>query len=570
MMAGQRAGTTQHLGLVFAIFAGAAAVMFGRAPLALVAPRPCPGLPELATLALARLTPALPVALWIAWVNGVVLFVGITWVTRLAQRVCANIPIGTAAGFAVAAWTVASPSSTLLHGAGVLLTAAVAWQALSVDRFTSRVTTWVPLAAAAAVWPPSAAACALTFLFAARATRRFDRATVVAAFAIAAVAALASAVALRGAGGAAIVACLAPGRPSNVVANGWGAVSAAGPYVCALAALGLMAWRRRVDAWLLVPVALLLPGPQQPSLSVLSVALGIAASCGLVELARACRTGPGGRFAAALLVLLAPALAWQTSRAAPPPVADAHTFGHDRLSFALVQRLVGPLPPDARVVSEDANTDVLLRGLRREDMTMRASDDMSEVALALSKHQRVFALPLAQRALAQHGYRLDDVGPGVAEVRAGAECRVVTNEWRRVEDLEATQSFTLVARTPSEAGPVVVYASFDTPPRLAPVDWPTPALRGFYTTVYDSTVAEDRARLSQDVSDDGAPADRIVRDRRYLARLELWRTPTAPMRLTVALGAQPHDVNAQVIARTEPRRLMVCPTYAHDVGRFGG
>jgi hypothetical protein len=115
---------------------------------------------------------------------------------------------------------------------------------------------------------------------------------------------------------------------------------------------------------------------------------------------------------------------------------------------------------------------------------------------------------------------------------------------------------------------VVVYAGFDARPELAAVEWPSAAQRGFYTTVYDLSSADDRSHLSQDVADDGAPTDRVALRRRFVARLELWRTPAAPLRLTVTLGAQPHEVLARVIAKAEPRRLWLCPSYPHEVRRF--
>ncbi|MEO8482598.1 MAG: hypothetical protein ABI634_10340 [Acidobacteriota bacterium] len=567
-MAGQRSDPTQRLGLALAVTVGlAAAATLARTPRVPMPSRPCAGLPELITFGLAHLTPTLPISFWMSWLDAGLLFCGIALTTRLAQRVAGSVFAGTAAGAALGAWVIAAPAFTLLFGAGPLM-AVVAFSFLLDEPRDRRLHLAVTLAVVAAIWPSMTLACALVVILASRGVRPSNAAGLIGACAIGAVAAIVHWAASGAAPAVTLVSCLIPDR-TLMLTTVSAAASSAGPYVCILAVFGAFSRRADIRLWPAMAVAVLVAGSlavvQPPGPAVLAVLLCLAAAAGLSETARICRPGPGGRVAAVVLVVLVPILAWQSLLAATRPQVDARTFGHDRLSLALTRRIVAALPPDARVLSEDAVADVLIKTSSGPHLPI----EVPEIAGALSRGSRVFALPLAQRELGQLGYRLDDLMGGVAEVHAGAECRGVTSEWRNVPDLDAVPAFTMVARTPAEAGPVVVYASFDVRPRLSADEWPAVAMRGFYTTVYDLGSAGDRAHLAQDVSDDKAPAERIGRERAFVARLELWRTPTAPLRLTVGWGFQPREVVARVIARSDPRRFMLCPTYPHVVRPFG-
>jgi hypothetical protein len=563
-MDGQRGDTTWRLGLAFAILAGAA-VTLSQAPLALVPPRPCAALPELTTLWLARFAPHLPVAASLTWLNAIVLLVGVAWMTRLVQRV-SNTLIGTAVGVAIAAWAVGAPRLEALHGAGPLLAAAVLSPLIAGAPRSHRLALSLSLALVSTMWPSSTLACTVLFVIASRMILPFDRTAVVGAGTIMVTGTLTVLAAAGITSGATAASCLIPGLPSYLAVTG--ALSTVGPYVTALAALGLFARRHDLSVWLGFAIAVFLLGSSQASLSAAPVAFAVPAACGLAETIRACRTGPGGRLAAALLVALVPVLAWQASAASPAPFPDVHTFGHDQLSLSLTQRLVAALPQGARVVSEDAVGDVLVRAASHDRSAPPLSREANAISAALSKGERVFALPLAQRDLGQLGYRLEDVLPGLAEVHAGAACHLATSEWRSLDNLDGASALTLAARTAAETGPVVIYATLEARPALDTVEWPATALRGFYTTIYDPSSAEDRAHLAQDVVDDGAPAERVGRDGAFVARLELWRTPNAPLRLTVTLGVRPGEVIARVIAKSEPRRLWLCPAYMHAVQRI--
>jgi hypothetical protein len=368
--------------------------------------------------------------------------------------------------------------------------------------------------------------------------------------------------------------CFGPADVRMGLSAGLTQVRMVGPYVWALAALGLFARRTAFRFWPSLAMAILVIASwglaAQPPLPLTAVLLTVSAAIGLTELVNACGRGFGGRAAAAALVALAPLLAFQALRASPRPLPDldASAHGHAGLSAERVRRLMAALPADAGVVSEDATTDLLIRASRpRGAVTLpRQADRMDQ---ALNRGDDIRALPLAQEELMQLGYRMDDSAAGMAVVRPGGDCHLVTGVWRSLGDLDAATAFTLVARTPDEAGPIVVYAAFDTRPALDASGWPTSARRGFYTTVYDLSKGDDRSHLEQDLADDGAtglPGDGI---RAFVARLELWRTPAAPLRLTVGLGARPRLTVAHVLARALPRHLLLCPTYPHAVGGLG-
>ena len=572
MMAGQRADPTQRLGLSLAVLAGVVSVALSRAPMALVPARLCAGLPELGTSWLARVTPDLPLSMPLTWLNGLALAVGIAWTTRLAQRLSGGLIIGTAAGAAAGVWASASPQFALLHSAGLLVTAASVQQMVCVRDRDRGFSLWAALTVVAAIWPQMAVVCGLAFALAS-ASRQSSRVILgLGVVAMMAVASLVNVGASSPSSALSVAACLAPGPGFDALANGLVAVSTVGPYVCALAALGLFARRDElVDRRSLSVVVFVLGSlliSQHPALPVLATLLCLAAAGGMAETVRACRSGPGGRLAALLLVALVPVLAWQSRHGAPLPIADVTTYGHQQVSLGLMRRLLVAVPPGARIVSEDATTDVLVRTSQQAG-TPERDTDANLIGASLARHERVFALPLSQEGLGQLGYRLEDVSGGLAEVRQGTECRPATTEWRSLPEFAFAPSFTLVARTSSEEGPVVVYATFDTRPTLSAVQWPPASLRGFYTTIYDLGSVDDRAHLSQDLSDDAAPANQVGGGRPFVARLELWRTPAAPLRLTVDLGVEPRLALARVIARSGPKRLLLCPTYLHRAGRLG-
>ncbi len=568
-MAWQRGDTTQWPGLALAVLAGLAATAFGHAPPALTPSSACPGLPELATFGLARLTPDVPVSVWITRSHDIVLILGVAWTSLLAQRLTGRLLIGTAVGGAVAAWATASPEFVMFHGAGPLAVAAVLWPICAGRPPMRRIALCVALAGTAAMWPTSTVACALLFVAASRTMGATTTSSLLGASVVAGTGTIVLRAAMSAAPLPLLGSCLIPDLRLAAVSHSVGALVGAGPYVLALAALGIFIRRQDVRAWLWMGVAFFLLCSPQAFASAAPPTLAIAAASGLLEVIRLCRGGPGGRLAAVLLVALLPALAWQSALAAPAADPSAGAFGHDRLSLTLMRRLVAARPAGALLLSEDATTDAVARAARPGFATSTISRDPNQVSDALSRGDRVLAFPVAQVELKQLGFRLDDVLPGLAEVHAGGACQLATSEWRSLGGFDAAGALTLAARTPAEAGPVVAYAAFDTRPVLGASAWPAVARRGFYTTVYDLGSTEERAHLRQDVSDDGAPVGALGGGRPFVARLELWRTPTAPLRLTVTLGAQPHDVLARVIAKAGARRLSLCPSYPHAIRRMG-
>ncbi len=367
-------------------------------------------------------------------------------------------------------------------------------------------------------------------------------------------------------------------RPSLVIAGLGGALARAastiGPYVCALAALGAFTCARRnrlARAGALLAFVLLLTALDETTgASSIGVVIWLAASVGLIEILRMCRPSIGGRLAAMIFVVLVPLLQWQdwwTSR----PQTRAADYGHERLSLDALVDAIDELPADAALATEDASTHVLLRAARaRANARVPPAVGRDAAALRTALATRtVFAMPRAQAELQDWGFRLEDTQtPGLARVSFGGECRAIGDTWRPVDDLESATAWALVARTPSEAGPVVVYAGFDARPHLETIDWPPAALRGLWPSLYVMSSAVDRAELQRVMKDDDVPVDRQSIAAPFVGRLRLWRTPDAPARLSLSLGAAPRQIIARVVAAADPKYLTLCPAFPHAVRSF--
>jgi hypothetical protein len=374
------------------------------------------------------------------------------------------------------------------------------------------------------------------------------------------------------------VACVLPSRasivPVAVASRLMAVLAAAGPYVCALAVFGAVllagriAWRRHLPLLLFVAGTAIVGEPDQ--IAAAAMVIWMAAAVGLREIVRVCRSGFGGHLAAVLLVALVPLLQWQhwAARRAQP---DASASRHGRMSVTDAIRVLEALPVGADLVREDAVVDLLTRAASR-DRGRAEPDFITPEAVDVTRRltgtpaRRVFALPAGQKALEGLGFQLADTElPGLAEVHPGGRCRGVGTEWRQVDDLETAPAFSIVAAHADEAGPIVLYAGFDTRPDLGNANWPASARRGFYTSVYEMATMNGRSQFTIDRDADGLSVEAFAGDRPFVARLELWRTPTAPAALITTLGAPPHDVVARVTAPREPKRLTLCPVTPHDI-----
>jgi hypothetical protein len=488
--------------------------------------------------------------------------------------------LGAATGLTIGLSVTAAPEFVLLQDAGLLVTAAIGLL-LATHARSGRddALLWLAMSLAVSIWPALTLPCVVAYAIDGWISRAGDcrpgmrtiaraAAPVVGVLAIAALTQYAADSLL---GVPESLACIVPNAGGAFLSQVVSPLIGAGPYVCALAALGLFTHRRTLLSSMALPIVVLIAGTltidPRPPLHTWAITVFLAAGCGLVEATRACRDGVGGRLAAAMLIVLMPALVWQSSAVRVAGRVDAHLFGHDTLSLMSLSRVLATMPSNARLVSEDALSDVLVRAVSRTPPIVIPREP-TVVSHALETGQPLYALPVAQHELEAIGYRLTDGDvSGVAEVTRGAECQAATGEWRSTKEWSASASISLVAQTPNEAGPVVVYVSLDKLPALKPIGWPAGTERGFYTTVYDLSLVDDRSHLSQDVRDDAVGGD-VVDGRRFVARLELWRTPAAPSRLTVDFGAAPHLVQARVAPRAAVQRLLLCPTFRHAVQPF--
>jgi hypothetical protein len=326
----------------------------------------------------------------------------------------------------------------------------------------------------------------------------------------------------------------------------------AGIYALALAALGaFVLWLRRdvrlavaMTYAVVVGAAVLWSGQTADALAPAVVSLWLLTAVGLEETLRQCRRGPGGRLAAALLVALLPGLPF--ARPAPRVPAEWTPFGQDSLSRESMQRVLGAMPDGAVLVRDDAMTDILLRSLggvsRRTGKSLRIVDRDSTAlaAEAARPDAAVYALPSAASVLSLRAFALSNgLLPGLARVRRVGSCDGVTADWRAVLSLTSSRTFALVAGDAASHGPIVLYVASDAPFAARPVDWPGATTRGFSWDVFDR--APDGSELAREGSfaEDAAPRQGLWRDAPHVARLEVWRTPDAPLSLGVDLGATP-------------------------------
>jgi hypothetical protein len=337
-------------------------------------------------------------------------------------------------------------------------------------------------------------------------------------------------------------------------------VAPAGIYALALAALGaFVLWLRRdvrlavvMTYAVVVGAAVLLWSDQTAdALAPAVVSLWLLTAVGLEETLRQCRRGPGGRLAAALLVALLPGLPFV--RPAPRLPAEWTPFGQESLSRQSMQRVLGAMPDGAVLVRDDAMTDVLLRSLadvaRRTGKSLRVVDRDSAVlaAEAARADSVVYALPSTSSVLPLRAFALSDgLLPGLARVRRAGSCDAITAGWRALSSLASSRTFAVVAAADASHGPIVLYVASDTPFAAQPIDWPGATTRGFSWDVFDRAPDGSESAREGSFAEDAALLQGVWLDAPHVARLELWRTPDAPLDLGVDLGTTPVAAMARV------------------------
>lgn len=254
-------------------------------------------------------------------------------------------------------------------------------------------------------------------------------------------------------------------------------------------------------------------------------------------------------------------------------VQDADTERSDAPAAASWSRnsfleVISLLPDDAALVTEDAMTTLLERALPsrvRERRALGAVAPVDTQVTAQLTHTRVFALPQAARMLGQQGFRIVPHGirEELAEVLTGAPCSaVLTPEWQSHPTVATAGAFTLVADDSDSRGPVYVFIRSAEPLTVAAANWPSGAERGFHLRTFGVTSANaPDARLQFDLAAYGAESQLSLLEGPWVARIEMWRVPGAPLVLPVTMGAVPAHIVARLAGSDANQQIRLCPMF---------
>ncbi len=377
--------------------------------------------------------------------------------------------------------------------------------------------------------------------------------------------------------------CLLPTRGLPAIggtARAFGDVVAHSPLAGALAMLGLLSMSRltRSIAWSLMALAvasfsgaIIEPTPQPGTMAAFVVAFWILAATGLREVWEAVRHTAGGRVGAAALSLTLVGL--QVLHAAGRDPRGRMPDGHERVTAAAMGTLVGEMPRGAALVEEDAVTDLLFRALpgrlRSADRLHIVPRDSAAVAAGMAGG-RVFVLPRSQRVLQHLGLELTHAGrdgvSGLAEVRRAHACTpLLTDQPSPLPQLSGRTQMALVAEDELSRGPIVILLPADMPLSMLPVDWPPEAVRGFHGRTFSLTHPGDQRDLAEESRAYGLPPHPQPSPTRFVSRIEVWRTPGAPLVLPMSLGGMAGTGTARLLSTTPGQHLRLCPSFPFDV-----
>jgi hypothetical protein len=580
------------LGWGLAATAAAVGVLLARTPTLLTDSVECAGLGNLLAIATVRLLPSAPIGSVFGWTHIAFSMLALMLIWRLSLQLTGRTLIATAITLAIAFTTPLTPVLAPTSAAALAAAALAALLLLRAARSTGVARrraggqAVAGLAATAAFVPPLTAALSLTAAWQAwqawadapMSRRRY--AAVLAAAGVAASAAivtwlLPSTPAVVAHGGGSVLGCLLPrGFSVAMLATAiTGTFDGAGLLLVALAALGLFGIRSGLPLTgplasfaLLPPTAALLANSPNPSILAPSlIAVWALAAVGVEHIGK--RPHRLAFAVSVLLCILLPALQW-SRWAGHAPDPRRQPAGHDRLSEESFSRVIAVLPPNSTLVDDGAATHLLARAVfaswqRAGKSFRRVGRDPDDIRQALAD-TRVFALPRAQQTLPHQGFVLDDTlrptVAGLAEVRAGAPCTPLSNEWTTVASAGSTDGLALVALSESAAGPVVVYVGGPSPFVPSPMNWPERAHRGFVFQHFDMSMDGHREVLEREQHTDAAPLDATVFHSAYVLRLELWRVPGAPWVLPVRLGSVPAAGLARPLDLSTDPRLLICPS----------
>jgi hypothetical protein len=355
-----------------------------------------------------------------------------------------------------------------------------------------------------------------------------------------------------------------------------------GPFALALVALGGFAewqrgaWRRGAVAVVvaIAGTALVSGTPMSPAVAVAPVAVLLwwLAGLGLDELVAAIGTRPSARIVGALVLVLVPALA--ASRRVTEERDDwVRPRGHDQQTLRRTTIVLNLVPQEATFVQEDATVDVLLRaavfgGRRRAKPISVVAPQRDAVAQALES-RTVFAYPRRQEDLSLRGFVVDQTAAarlaadnsrqleGIAAVTGHRLCQIVG---RSFADFSGTSDrIALSADSESARGPAVIYLGGTTAGAPGPDGWSPRMLRGFGFFTFDQLTPAGSERLRAEARAAGLPLTHPILAEPFVVRLNLHRTPRAPLGLPVVLGAS-FDIGLVKLEEgaADTGRLTVC------------
>ena len=504
---------------------GPAVLLLRRDVVELASPSACPGVLELISVGLVRLQPGLRIGLVFDLLRALIVTGALAAFTTIAWRETKNIVVAIAAAAAVGLSPLFPPTLA----------------------------------------PPSEAAafgvCAVVIWLAGSTRAGGGRSSVVRrsiAVAILAAAVFVPGWLLGGTTGARS-ACVLPQGSGQRIADAVAAV----PFWLGPAALGLTAFGAFVElsrspqriaaaiAAAAIASIVLLSALQLSAAVALAPALVVLwwfAASGLNEVVQSMGRGVVARAGAAIVLLLLPALA--ASRRGTEERDDlVRPRGHEHQTLRGMTRVLN-LVTSATFVEEDATVDVLLRaasfgGRRRAKPITIIAPTADAVARAL-EIQTVYAFPWRQDEFSLRGFVVDTRSPlqagtdgrqtleGVAAITGRRRCQTVEPAWADFSG--ASDRIALSADSVAARGPAVILLGGNAAGDPQPDGWSPRTVRGFGFFRFDQLTREGTERLVAEARATGLAANHPLLDEPFVLRLNLHRTPRAPLVLPVLLG----------------------------------
>jgi hypothetical protein len=116
---------------------------------------------------------------------------------------------------------------------------------------------------------------------------------------------------------------------------------------------------------------------------------------------------------------------------------------------------------------------------------------------------------------------------------------------------------------------VQIYLASSSPLAPGPVGWPERSRRGFWRGVTDMSNAEQAAAIVRELQDTGFAAISNVQAARFVTRIDVWRTPGAPLSLAVRLGGTADRAWARLTQPDARGSVVLCPSAGREPLAFG-